>query len=415
MRVFILSALLPFVLAALPAGAEDRPWTDRLRLSGLVETIQSFRLNDTSDQVTSRLHSRLELGADLDLAYVFVSADAEKNWKIPSETKTAIHEAWVEHIHDGWDVRAGRQIIIWGKADGVQITDIICPPDNTEALIRDLDEIRRPVDALRFRLLRGAVDAEAIWIPAFRPAKLPGSGTPWAVERAPGPVRVDMADTDEPGSGLENSEIALKISAYLPGMDVAASVFHTWDDFPAMHRDLVRDGGETRLRVRPRHHRLTVYGLEFSRPWSDFVFRGEAAWYAGRYFEHGRPEQGPRPKDALKWLGGVDWTPGDDWTVIAQIFGQSIAGHGGELAAPEHDVSASLNISKGMLRQTLTLSNMLYFHFNEGDFLNRVKADYELRDGLHLLAGLDFFGGGDTGFGVYEDNSQVWIKLKYNF
>ena len=68
-----------------------------------------------------------------------------------------------------------------------------------------------------------------------------------------------------------------------------------------------------------------------------------------------------------------------------------------------------------MLRQTLTLSNMLYFHFNEGDFLNRVKADYELRDDLHLLAGLDFFGDENTGFGVYEDNSQAWIKLKYNF
>ena len=123
------------------------------------------------------------------------------------------------------------------------------------------------MDALRFRLLRGSVDAEAIWIPVFRPAKLPESGTPWAVERTPGPVRVDVADTDEPGSGLENSEIALKISAYLPGVDVAASVFHTRDDFPAMHRDLVRDGGETRLRVRPRHHCLTVYGLEFSSIW----------------------------------------------------------------------------------------------------------------------------------------------------
>ena len=80
MRAFILSSLLLFVLGSLPAGAEDRPWTDRLRLSGLAETIQSFRLSDTSDQVTSRLHARLELGADLDLAYVFVSANAEKKY-----------------------------------------------------------------------------------------------------------------------------------------------------------------------------------------------------------------------------------------------------------------------------------------------------------------------------------------------
>ena len=51
----------------------------------------------------------------------------KKNWEIAEETGFDLHEAWLEYAAEGWDMRLGRQTIIWGKADGVQITDIISP------------------------------------------------------------------------------------------------------------------------------------------------------------------------------------------------------------------------------------------------------------------------------------------------
>lgn len=415
MHVVAILALLFALLGASPLRAEEK-LPDWLHISGWAETMQSLRIRAPHDQVTARAKLRLEAEAELDRLYLFTSADAEKNWTIDSETGADLHEAWLEYVGEGWDVRLGRQIVIWGKADGVQITDLISPPDYTESMSRDLDEIRMAVDAMKLRLLGTWFDTELVWIPVFRAAVLPKGDNPWAVEQSvPDSMRINQRSTDEPATSLENSELAVKVSAYLPGFDVAASVFHTWDDFATMHRTAWTEGSILHVDYRPEHHRLTVLGLECSRPWSDFVFRGEAAYTLGQYRNTDSVFVNPRKKDGLKWLTGLDWTPGDDWTVTAQMIGTHILDHESDLSDEPFSSMVTLNISKKLMRQILTLSNMLYCDLNDGEIFDRVKADYEIRDGIHLLVGADYFCGDDGQFGRYKDNSQVWVRLKYSF
>jgi hypothetical protein len=398
------------------AADEGVPWTEAFSLSGWADAIQSIRTHAPNDSLTSRARLRLELSAVFDSIYGFVSADAEKNRQIDEETGTDLHEVWIEHAAGRWDLRIGRQIIIWGKADGVQITDIISPPDYTESITRDLDEIRMPVNAVKFRLLGDHVDTELIWIPVFKPAVQPSGDNPWAIKAdVPENMRMSFKDTVEPDTSLENSEIALKVAAYLSGLDIAASVFYTWDDYPTYHRSTHSEGDTLFVDYAPRHHRLTVLGLEFSRPWSDFVFRGEAAYYLGKYHETKKIDMDPIQRDLLKWLGGVDWTPGNDWTVTAQLTGDGIIDHDDRLADPSHALTATLNISKQLLHQTLTVSNMVYWSIDEDEIFDRINAEYEWTDAVHLLVGADIFCGDDGQFGVYEDNSQMWVKVKYSF
>ncbi|MDR3175021.1 MAG: hypothetical protein LBU06_00585 [Desulfovibrio sp.] len=388
----------------------------RFKVSGWLEAMRSMRVRSPHDAVTSRLRMRLEVAADLGPLYGFVSADAEKNWKIASETGVEPHEMWLEHAQAGWDVRLGRQIIIWGKADGVQVTDIICPPDYTESITRELDEIRRPVDAAKLRLLGKSVNLELIWIPVFREAKLPEDDNPWATAMTSSPgLRVREDETRRPDISLGNSEVALKASGYFSGVDAAASVFYTWDDMPVRRRALSLESGAPVVRLRPEHRRMTVFGLEFSRPWSDFVFRGEAAYYLGRYRETIAPDRNPSPRDSLKWLFGVDWTPGEDWSVSAQIVNERMFGHAAYFSAEEDDTLFTLNIAKKLFNQTLTLSNMVFCDVNNGEFYNRGKVEYEISDGFFASAGFDAFSGKNGQFGVYRDNTQAWFRLKYSF
>lgn len=397
--------------------AKETGWSDRLSLKGWLDTVQSVRTDSPNDMITSRVRLRLEGAADLGRVYGFLSLQAEKNWQIDSETGVNPHELWFEYTGAGWDLRLGRQIIIWGRADGVQITDVISPPDYTEFITRDLDEIRMPVYAAKLRRPGDLVDIELIWIPVFKAAVQPSGDNPWAVRQEwPENIRVSSEEANEPSTSLANSEIALKFSAYLSGLDVAASVFHTWDDFPAMHRSVsISDAGTIDILYQPKHHRLTIFGLEFARPWGDFVFRGEAAWYKGRYLGVNDPAIDPMAKDLVKWLFGVDWSVGNDWNVIAQLAGDTIFNYDECLSAKEHSTLATLNISKELFNQTLQISNMLYFSINDGEFFNRIKAQYELQDGMHITLGWDYFQGDDGQYGVYENNSQVWLKLKYSF
>ena len=404
-------------IAGSASAVAESSWMEWVEVDGWVEGARSVRIRSPHDALMSRVWGRLELSAEVGDVYAHLSIDAQKNWKVEDETEVDLHEVWAEYAADGWDVRVGRQVIIWGKADGVQITDIVSPPDYTEFIARDLEEIRLPVDAVKFRLLGDEVDVELIWIPAFRAAVQPSAGNPWALEQdIPDDVRVTVSPVDEPGTSLENSEIALKVSAFWSGLDVAVSAFHTWDDNPAMHRTVAGDEGEeVEIHVSPEHHRMTVFGLEFSRPWSDFVFRGEVAYYLGRFFEPRSITGNPLKKNALQWLGGVDWTPGNDWSVIAQVTGTAVVDHESGMAAEKHAMSGTLHVSKKLMRQTLTLSNMLYYDVKEQDFFDRIKTEYAVTDDLHLLAGVDVFGGGGQSFGRYRDNTQVWFKAKYSF
>ena len=44
-----------------------------------------------------------------------------------------LKEAYFDYNGGSWALRAGRQIAAWGKADAIQVADILCPQDNSGA------------------------------------------------------------------------------------------------------------------------------------------------------------------------------------------------------------------------------------------------------------------------------------------
>lgn len=429
-RIFLFSVLLLLPLlpgrafadmpgeegtSSLP-GAVSAFWDGHVRSTGWIELVQSMRTYAPHDEVTSRVHGRLELSAEVASLNGFLSLDAEKNWTIPALDGFSVREAWLEHVGSGWDLRVGRQLIIWGKADGVRITDNICPTDFSDYLNRNIDEMRIPVTAAKLRFLSNTLTTEFIWIPEFRPAKLATGNNPWALDHAlayPLPVR-----THGPGKpsawSLEDSEFAMRVSSYMAGFDVSLSAFYTWDD-TASGSMSVRDGGDgmREIVLDREYRRIMIYGFDFARPWSDFVFRGEAAYFQGRRLS--TSAGGSERHDVLKYLAGVDWTPGGNWSVTAQLLDEFILNYDRSLAAEEHTPQATLNVSRTFFHEQLTVSDMVYLSLNDGEFFNRLQAAYELADGMELTVGWDKFYGDDGSYGVYRRNSQVWGKLRFSF
>lgn len=397
-------------------------WEKYIEIGGWVEAVQSVRTSSPHDAVTSRLRGRLEFSADFGSLYAFVSADAEKNWTIPDEDGFSFHEAWVEYLGKNWDLRLGRQVIIWGNSDGVRITDNISPTDFTEYLNRGIDEMRMPVTAGKLRLLRDNFITEFIWIPEFRASKLATGDNPWAIDYSSQISALGLSviwnKANEPTDfSIKDSELAVRFSSYLVGFDVSLSVFYTWDDMVSNFYSLqnVISGGvaHTALSISPEHTRLMIYGLDFAKPWSNFVFRGETAYFQGRYFA---TQNGQATKhDMVKALLGVDWTPGNNWTITAQIYDDWIVDYNKNILYEEHIPQATLSFSKTFFNELLTLSDTIYYSFNDGEFFNRLQAKYELAEGVELSLGWDMFHGDDGLYGVYKDNSQVWGKIRYSF
>jgi hypothetical protein len=384
---------------------------------GFVDTYHAVRIKDPYDYLSSRTRLRMEMSITDEDVSLFASMNATSNNVIKSGSKIELREAYMDYTADKWDLRIGRQIIVWGKADGLAITDIVSPWDYTEFLTRDLDDIRLPVDAVIGRLLFGNANFEFLWLPVFKPAILPPPGTPWAFKyELPENVAVVFNDPIEPDLSMKNSELGGRLSFYLPGVDFAISSFYTWDDYPTLHRTVSILGDTILIHYHPEHHRLTFVGSEFSVPHGDFVLRAEAAFYKDRWLENENPlSETLFRRNTLNWMLGLDWTPENDWMLTTQFADNYILNYDEKIKDDEHTMLSIIHISRKLLRQTLELSSMAYYDINEKGYFDRTSVDYALTDEIHLLFGVDIFGGDKGLLGQYNENDELWIKAKYSF
>lgn len=408
-RIRMCCLALTLLLPSTPLSANIEP-------QGFVDTYHSIRLKYPYDFISSRTRFRGELYIYGKNSLLFASFNGLYNNVLPDQTGIELREAYLEYTSDYWDFRLGRQIIIWGNADGMQITDIISPPDYTEFLARDFDDIRMPVDALKFRILTSLLDWEFIWIPIFKPAVLPQGDNPWAIPMEyPEGMNITFEQTVLPEKEFKNSEFAGKVSIYLSGIDFSLSAAYMWDDLPTLHKTIITDTTPANLIITPEHHRISFVGLDFSKPIKDFVLRGEAAFFDGKYFEPQNISGELHEKNNINFLFGVDWYPGNDWMFTGQFIDNFILDYDQVIRNDEHMILATLRISKKLFRQTLELSTMGYFGINEKDGFVRTNMDYALTDELHILLGIDSFFGNEGMMGQYNNNDEVWIKAKYSF
>ncbi len=393
-------------------------FSTEIDVKGFVDTYHAVRIKKPNDFISSRTRLRMEMGVQEDNTFLFTSCNAVHNNILSSLSGIELREAFMEYTSESWDFRIGRQIIVWGKAFGIQITDIISPMDYTEFLARDYDDIRMPVDSLKVRILRDSINLEMIWLPVFTPSILPEGDNPWAVKpNMSSDINVTYFQDIIPCRKFCNSEIGGKVSFYFPGVDMAVSSFYTWADLPVMDKSISHDtNNTTNVIIQPHYHRLSFAGLEFSIPFNEFVLRSETAFYYGKHFEPEALSEKLFKKNTINYLIGLDWSPYGNWMITAQFVDNFILDYNELIDNEEHTMVVTLNASKKLLRETLALLTMFYCGINGKELFNRTSTDYALTDAIHVLTGFDIFSGNSDGmFGQFKDNTEVWLKAKYSF
>ena len=376
MKSIIITAFLMFAITA-SVSAQDGD-SLRVGVKGFMDTYHALRSESPGDWMSSRTRVRGELTLEKGAASAFVSANMVYNAILKDRTGLQLREAYVCYSGEHWDLRAGRQIIVWGVADGLRLTDIISPMDYTEFLAQDYDDIRIPVGGLRVRYSGDTWCLEAVAIPVASFFELPtDADNPWSVG--------DLSIGDEPARKFKNMEFGGRLSFFFSGIDFSVSALRTWNKMPEF-----ADGVG-------QYRRLTMLGGDFSIPAGRFVIRGEAAGYLAKV-------------NSVNGLLGVDWYAGNDWNLSAQY--QHTYSSKGER---RNTGLATFRISKELMRNTLVLQSFAYMDVTDGGIYNRFSADYAINDQLHALLGYDYFHARKGSFKVYDNNSEFWLKLKFSF
>lgn len=409
-KIQFLTSLL--YLTLLPASAQEEDGQLRVGVKGFIDTYHALRTESSNDWMSSRSRIRGELTLEKSDAGLFVSANAVYNSLLEKQSGFFLREAYLYYDKSGWDIRAGRQIVTWGVADAVRITDIISPMDFTEFLAQDYDDIRIPVNALRLRYTCPQWSAEAIVIPVSSFYELStDSRNPWVVN-LPGvdtPYTIDMGKT--PKKQIKNMEYGGRIGAYFCGVDFSVSALRTWNKMPVFRKNVGADGS---LLCEGEYRRMTMLGADLSVPTGKFVIRAEAAEYFGEAQE---PVVGKEAgtRNSTNALVGVDWYAGNDWQLGVQYSHKYISGNLSDISSCRNSGMATVRISKDLLRNTLNFATFAYIDVTNGGIYNRLSADYALTDQIHTVLGYDFLHADNGQFAMYDRNSEVWLKLKYSF
>jgi hypothetical protein len=333
------------------------------------------------------------------------------------DLEIGLREAFMDIYFDAVDLRIGKQQIIWGKADGVFITDIVSPKDLSEFLLRDFDEIRMGVTSLKANYYLGDNTFEFVWVPSFLSTKMPDESSIWFPQlEFPVQPTFDYSQEEVPAR-LGNSEVFAKYSAITSNIDFEIMGGYMWDDDPTMHIAKTVDTlFQPGLTVTPRYHRLGLAGGSFSTALGGFVLRGEGAYYRGKYFNSEEPTltDGTVKRNYLHYLIGVDYTL-RGIRLSSQFVQQAILNYDKYINNDEYENTITLLLSKDFLRETLRFEIFSYIGLNNSDALIRPKVIYNLVDGFELLLGANIFVGSAGRFGVYDKNDIGYTKIKYSF
>lgn len=321
----------------------------------------------------------------------------------------ALHlkEAYFDWRGEKLALRVGRQISAWGKADDVQIVDILCPQDES-SLYSDYQDNRLGIDAVRLSYIGESTQTDFYWIPFFTPSTLPlAEGNPLndvmfgSFDNAPG----SYSDFDRPDRDLSSSEYGARFSAYLPSFDFSLYGFYGWDDMPFYTADM-----------NGKYKRMAMVGADAAIPAGDFVFRLESAFFPQRYIQ--ASEGGTRQRNQIMALGGVDWTPAGGWTITAQYVADIVTGSDSSLDRHTYEHLATLSVEKPFLNETILLSGSFAMDLRYFSTNTELVMEYKLTDSITLsMTGEFYFAGPDKDgeFGSYKDLSCIILKGKYSF
>jgi len=357
-----------------------------------------------------------------------------------------LREAYVNAYFGALDLRLGHQIIVWGRADAFNPTNVLTPTDlRVRSPIED-DRRLGNVGARAFLKL-DPLRIEGVWMPIYAPVEMP-------VIVLPDYVTLDRANF--PAPQLDRGLLGGRVHLELADFELSGSYVHGYAPLPGLTLSGFTAGidpPEVRIARTPYQHH--VIGFDFSTAIGELVaIRGEAAYrrpvHEDRYYIPRRDVQYVLGLDRafgsvnviVQYMGRyvLDWqreTGAEDpidpaalsgfmpplGPMLEQRINDSITGELGVrnqiLFSQTEELQhlASVRLEWVTLHDALSLSALGMVNVTTQEWLVYPKLGYKISDALSTYVGGELYmGPDDTLFGLIDEElSAAYAELRYSF
>jgi len=319
-----------------------------------------------------------------------------------------------------FDIRAGKQIIVWGTADRINPTSNLCPPDLTEMF--EFGE-KLGVNAFKLSGYTGPFTITGVFVPFFTPVLLPENFFQFT-GLGGNPISATMLLPDDTLG--ENFQAGLKVNWFLSGYDMSLSYYYGRYTIPVISEleiNLASGGIESLEAGFPG---LQVVGGDFSGTLWKLGLWGEAGLFIPEKYNL-TTKMTPYPDSVeekgdiyLRYVFGIDYTFQDGLYFNLQ-FAHGLDYETDKDALNDYFIT---RIEKGLFYDKFKLLPLTLI-FTTGNW-NKVDKNFGIAyipefqyspiDNLEIDLGcLLIHGKGDNLLTNLKQEDAVFLKLKLNF
>lgn len=341
----------------------------------------------------------------------------------PSRNRLMLKEAYFDMKYKLIDLRAGRQIIAWGKTDGINPTNVINPTDNSDIL--DTDNETLGIDALNSKLYLSNWVLQTVFIPVFTPSVLPDAATnrwyadlPQRIHSQPGlgKAAVVPGENHKPEADIRSAQYAASLSGNIKNIDIDCYYYNGMSHVPEIELAVSPISADSlRVAINQRYYRHQMAGMALATTWGSWGFRAEGAYFMPRQIINDKPY--------FQYVAGIDHT-------FANVYGSNnifVIAQWIHEVADKDAVFSNQNLNhlfqKDVMLRTecglgsntkLNLQGLYNLDFD--DYYLQAELEHNLANGFNVSAAADILGGPrDSFFYSYRNNDRVQIRMKYNF
>lgn len=323
-------------------------------------------------------------------------------------------EAYASLYGEDWSFRAGRQIVIWGRADRLNPTDVITPRDYTR-LTPEETEQRDGVDALaaNYRVAGGTLTA-LLMAPDFRGNKIP-------LDLPDGFARQDVRS--------HGAQQAVKFDRARGEADWSVSALYGYDLQPSFELSSTEMGAPL---LKLRHPRVAMLGADLATVVGRYGLRAELAYSR---IDRTQPDDPFTRQSMFYMVAGGERTYGDYFNVNLQLYWKHTYDLADVPVQPDpvqqalltqaraswdqtqaDQVGLSLRLANKWLNETVEAELAGMYALTMRQYALRPRVIWHVNDRFKLTIGADHYGGDDdTYFGLVHSLSSVFVQGQLGF
>ena len=427
------------------------PSFGQIQLQGFVRNYNAVLLEPEHEIITGRNRLRLDIGRSFSQGELSVSNDITNLYSAEADSfGYRLREAYADLYFPKADLRIGKQIISWGRAEGTFITDILTPVDLTDFLTQEFADLRLGITAFKYTRYFGSNYLQVVANPVFNANKIPEFNSRWfPTLPISTTLDVNILEADRQPS-LKSVQLAGRYALRSNlNYDLDLGLMYWHYPTPRYAKELefqLLEGASLNLRETYTQSVIGMYSGSYQLT-DRLLLTSESAYYHRRSFDYIDPQlrnidlQNPDLGQILQiaqifnqnedgflkerpWLIsmlGLQYGLGG-WTFNAQLINEHIFNYDDTILQEQNFHYTTLSVRRSFLRDQLQFSAFGRYNFRGSDFWVNPEITYTGIDAFEATIGTHLFGGssigtyyGHTSFATYEENNFAYLRVSAYF